>query len=327
MKEHHNLFPIKIIVVTLIYFILYGSVSAVEKDSLLNPGIQQSILNRYQQILIESYDFYYEKLGFKETKTASKTRSSIQNFPILVEDNLELVSQQIFHTELFFSNIHSIRDVINNETKSLARIVVPNTKEKIIKISNIPVNQGFLSSRFGMRKDPIHGNHRMHKGIDIAAKYGSEVYPLGKGEVIFSGYKSGYGNTVEIKHGNTVVTRYAHLKRFLVDAGQQVSIGDNIGLIGRSGRSTGPHLHLEVLFNGNQVDPQIFLANHFGSRTNSYQLAKAKPVSKAKKKKILNKKINTEYPQISAVSQISYQDYVDSVDGMFGFSAPISSAR
>lgn len=100
----------------------------------------------------------------------------------------------------------------------------------------------------------------MHMGLDIAADTSTFVYPLGSGKVIFSGYKQGYGETVEIQHGNTVVTRYAHLEMSLIDVGREVGKGDVIALLGNTGRSTGPHLHLEVTFNGTVVNPEIYMS-------------------------------------------------------------------
>ena len=131
--------------------------------------------------------------------------------------------------------------------------------KKIIHISQFPVRNGYLSSKFGMRKDPFNGKRGMHEGIDIAARLGSIINPVGEGEVIFVGHKSGYGKTIEIRHGKTIVTRYAHVKKILVKKGQKVSKTDSIAKVGNTGRSTGPHLHLEVAINGQPVNPQIFL--------------------------------------------------------------------
>jgi len=136
----------------------------------------------------------------------------------------------------------------------------------LITIDNFPVKNGSLSSRYGMRKDPINGKRRMHSGIDIAARKGTSIYPLGKGKIIFVGRKAGYGKTVEILHGRTIITRYSHLKKALVTVGQEVSKKDIIAQVGNSGRSTGPHLHLEIAINGKTVDPQIFLIGNLASR-------------------------------------------------------------
>lgn len=125
--------------------------------------------------------------------------------------------KQQFKTERFFSRLNKLQTgTIKNSFQG---------NNKVIKISNLPVNNGYLSSNFGFRNDPMHGSRRLHKGIDIAANYGTPVNPLGEGMVIFAGYKTGYGNTVEIKHGNSLITRYAHLSKFLVDEGQQVNVG------------------------------------------------------------------------------------------------------
>jgi len=333
MKYHHNLFSVKTIVITFMFFILHVSISAVEKDSLLNQSIQQSIFSRYQQTLIKSYDYCREKLGSQEAELPLK----IIYFPVLIQNKSKEISQQDFHTERFFSRLYAIKNETENDIKIeiQPQVIRTKTKEKIIRISNIPVKKGYLSSQFGFRKDPFHGSRRMHKGIDIAAKYGSTVNPLGDGIVVFAAYKSGYGNTVEIKHGRTVLTRYAHLKQLLVNTGQRVNVDDKIGLIGNSGRSTGPHLHLEVLLNNKQVDPQIFLANNFGSRPNSYQVTQAKTAQKVIKQNVITKVVNNEsknlvnkkYPQVKDFPQVSYSDYVESVDGLFGFSAPASFAH
>lgn len=143
---------------------------------------------------------------------------------------------------------------------------VKDTDNKLIKIDNFPVKVGELSSGYGIRKDPFTGKRRMHRGIDIAARSGTDVFPLGDGKVIFSGYKPGFGKLIEIRHGNTVITRYAHLKKTLVKVGQTVTQKDVIALVGNTGRSTGPHLHLEVALNGKTVDPSIFLVGHLASR-------------------------------------------------------------
>lgn len=139
-------------------------------------------------------------------------------------------------------------------------------EKKIIQINHFPVKDGWISSLYGIRKDPFNGKRRMHSGIDIAARKGSSISPLGSGKVIFTGYKSGYGKTIEIQHGNTIVTRYSHLKKYMVKKGQSVSQTDVIAQVGNSGRSTGPHLHLEVLLDGEKVDPQLYLVERVAKR-------------------------------------------------------------
>ena len=123
------------------------------------------------------------------------------------------------------------------------------------------VEKGLLSSKFGKRIDPFSGKKESHKGIDIAGKEGSEILAVGDGLVTFSGYRKGFGNLVELDHGNGYSTRYAHNKSQLVDVGETVRKGQAIALMGSTGRSTGPHVHIEVLRNGKQVDPAKYINN------------------------------------------------------------------
>jgi murein DD-endopeptidase MepM/ murein hydrolase activator NlpD len=121
-----------------------------------------------------------------------------------------------------------------------------------------------LSSHFGWRADPFHGQARFHRGVDIAAAYGREVPAAGTGDVVFAGEDGGYGNTVVIQHAGGVRTRYAHLSSVQVAAGQQVGEGAVIGRVGSTGRSTGPHLHFEVLQDGHPVDPERAAVRYAG---------------------------------------------------------------
>ena len=116
-----------------------------------------------------------------------------------------------------------------------------------------------MTSSFGARRDPFTGSTAMHAGIDFSGPAGSPIYAAAKGRVSFVGVKSGYGNVVEIAHGNGMVTRYAHMSRFRSRVGQEVEAGDVIGAIGSTGRSTGPHLHFEVRVNDRAVNPRPFL--------------------------------------------------------------------
>jgi len=122
-----------------------------------------------------------------------------------------------------------------------------------------PTKSGWISSFFGVRTDPFTGRPTRHEGIDVAGRIGSEIVAVASGVVTWSGQRYGYGNLVEINHGNGYVTRYAHNKENLVEVGQTVKKGEQIAKMGTSGRSTGPHVHFEVLINGRQVDPVKFV--------------------------------------------------------------------
>ncbi|HSW63251.1 MAG TPA: M23 family metallopeptidase [Dissulfurispiraceae bacterium] len=118
-----------------------------------------------------------------------------------------------------------------------------------------PPSQGRISSRFGLRLDPIDGKMRKHSGIDIAVPENTPVQTAADGKVVFSGVANGYGNCVVIDHGNGVTTLYGHNSRNLVNVGDSIKSGTAIALSGSSGRTTGPHIHFEVRMDGVAVDP------------------------------------------------------------------------
>ncbi len=122
-----------------------------------------------------------------------------------------------------------------------------------------PTEGGWVSSGFGVRSDPFTGRTAYHEGVDIAARFGSTIKAMGGGVVTFSGDKDGYGCVVEVNHGNGYMTRYAHCKATLVRVGDRIVKGQDVALVGTTGRSTGPHLHFEVLRDGRAVDPRSFL--------------------------------------------------------------------
>lgn len=122
-----------------------------------------------------------------------------------------------------------------------------------------PVTSGYISSRFGKRTDPFTGRSAYHKGIDFAGREGAEVVAVASGVVIWSGERYGYGELVEINHGNGYVTRYAHNADNLVAVGDTVKRGQVIARMGDTGRATGPNLHFEVLLNDRAVDPLTYI--------------------------------------------------------------------
>ena len=126
-------------------------------------------------------------------------------------------------------------------------------------LSGQPVEKGWVSSQYGMRTDPFSGSRTMHNGIDFAGKEGSNVLAVAAGVVTWTGSESGYGNMVEISHGDGFVTRYAHNKQNLVAPGDLVRKGDPIALVGTTGRSTGAHVHYEVYKHGRPVDPSSYV--------------------------------------------------------------------
>ena len=127
-------------------------------------------------------------------------------------------------------------------------------------VAGRPIRKGYLSSRFGKRTDPFTGKVAYHKGVDFAAPDGSDVIATGAGVVTYAGHRWGYGNLVEINHGKGITTGYAHLKKPVAKKGDIVESGDVIAIVGSTGRSTGPHVHYEVLKNDQQINPHTYIA-------------------------------------------------------------------
>ena len=122
-----------------------------------------------------------------------------------------------------------------------------------------PVDQYYVASRFGRRRDPFNKRWAVHKGLDLAGPSGQKIMSPAPGTVTYSGRKGRFGRFIEIDHGYGIRTRYGHLRRLLVKKGKRISHRQAIGVLGNSGRSTGPHVHYEILVDGEQVDPSKFL--------------------------------------------------------------------
>ena len=122
-----------------------------------------------------------------------------------------------------------------------------------------PLDKYTFESPFGVRHDPFNGRAAMHTGVDLSGPYKTPVMSTAPGTVVFAGYSTGYGKLVEIDHGNGIHTKYGHLNRILVNVGQKIGKHSPIGLLGSTGRSTGPHVHYEVVVNGTPQDPEKFL--------------------------------------------------------------------
>ena len=162
----------------------------------------------------------------------------------------------------FLSVIDQLTDNIDNRERQLETLEALLSERQIqrdIFIAGRPVKKGWMSSRFGRRTDPFHGRIAWHSGVDFAGKMGADVISVAAGVVTWSGKRSGYGDMVEINHGNGFSTRYAHNQKNLVKVGDVVKRGQVVALMGSSGRSTGPHVHFEVYKHGRAVDPASYI--------------------------------------------------------------------
>jgi len=162
----------------------------------------------------------------------------------------------------FLGSLEALSSQIDQQSarlNALQSVLIDNQLQAAVTPAGWPVHGGWMSSNFGLRNDPFTGRRSLHRGVDIASPMGSSIMAMGDGVVTWAGPRTGYGNMVEVNHGQGYSTRYAHASAVLVKVGDVVSRGDVVAKVGSSGRSTGPHLHFEVLKGHQQVDPVGYL--------------------------------------------------------------------
>ncbi len=174
-------------------------------------------------------------------------------------DSLAKISRKYKTTS---ENIKFVNGMIKDDLKTGRQLFIPGarlsryTMEKALGlIFRKPAYGGYISSSFGYRRDPFTFKHRFHSGIDIALSYWTKIRAVRSGRVIFSGWKGGYGKLVVIKHSRGFSTRYGHMIKYVVRAGQRVRAGQLLGYVGSTGYSTGPHLHFEIRRYGKLLNP------------------------------------------------------------------------
>ena len=171
----------------------------------------------------------------------------------------EGTSAQIPDLSSMLAQLEQRVDLRESQLSALENLILARELRQEIHPEGRPVANGFISSYFGERADPFDGLEAFHKGVDFAGAPGSPVVAVAAGVVTWAGERTGYGRLIEINHGDGFTTRYAHNERTLVTVGQTVKRGERIALMGSTGRSTGPHVHFEVLRNGRQVNPLSFI--------------------------------------------------------------------
>ncbi|WP_439859580.1 M23 family metallopeptidase [Pseudomonas sp. MBLB4136] len=175
----------------------------------------------------------------------------------------ELVEGAAYAPPSFISTLDDLAlrmDSREQQLEVLEQLLAERRLDEAEYLAGRPVLQGYISSPFGRRTDPLTGRLSVHKGVDFAAKAGSDVVAVAAGVVTASGRRSGYGNTVEISHADGYVSLYAHNRENLVRVGDLVQRGQTIAKVGSTGRSTGYHVHFEVSKNGRVVNPTSFIA-------------------------------------------------------------------
>ena len=174
----------------------------------------------------------------------------------------ELASTQDYqHSELeaLFQQLEAQLDSRESQLGVLESLMIERNVQRQSAVTGRPIKKGWMSSRFGHRTDPFNGRRAWHNGVDFAGKRGSDIVAVAAGVVTWSGDRNGYGQMVELDHGEGYATRYAHNSKNLVKVGDIVKKGDVIAQMGSSGRSTGPHVHFEVYKNGRAVDPASYI--------------------------------------------------------------------
>ncbi len=173
-----------------------------------------------------------------------------------------VTEREPFQVPDFLASLEELVRVLEDREPKLAVVEGTLMNRKLhaeVYPTGRPVNKGWISSVFGWRNDPLTGKRAFHEGIDFAGRASSEVVAAAAGVVVWSGSRWGFGNAVEINHGNGYSTLYAHNEKNLVKVGETVKKGQVLALLGSTGRSRGPHVHFEVRRNGKAVNPMKFV--------------------------------------------------------------------
>ena len=212
--------------------------------------------------LLQAHVMRLDALGRKLVSMASIDKAEFDFDSIPAMGGPETNSNKVFELDELSRAIDELRLKLEdreNQLTVMENLVLNENLKKEVEPSGRPITKGWLSSYYGMRTHPLSGRREMHKGIDFAGKLGGPVIAVAKGVVTYAGKRYNYGQLIEIAHGNGYSTRYAHNSRLLVSVGDTVEKGFQIAEIGSSGRSTGPHVHFEVIKNGRQVNPVRFI--------------------------------------------------------------------
>ncbi len=177
------------------------------------------------------------------------------------DDHIDIGLKQLDEPD-FLQSLDNLAEQLDSREQQLrvmeSLFMSQSLHEEVIP-SGRPIGKGWISSYFGMRTDPFTGRQERHKGMDFAGKEGSPIEATAAGVVSWSGKRYGYGLMVEVNHGNGYATRYGHSRKTLVKIGDVVEKGQLLAEMGSTGRSTGPHVHYEVLYRGKSINPAKFV--------------------------------------------------------------------
>ncbi len=273
----------RVLLVLLVGLLLSGSfllIKAIEVQSMHRnlARLERESLTQRSDLLVEARELSALRGEYDRVDTFNHKLKVMLNMDEADEEDLALGGSNLAFTRASITpyNIRSLVRNMQRGTKSLGRDIFEaervqqNVFHEMRRNMSIlawtpsvwPV-KGRVTSSFGMRNHPFDSRYRMHQGIDIVpySGRGTPIHAPADGVVLFSGNKGYYGLTLKIRHYGNLTTKYAHLQRLAVKVGQTVSRGDVIAFVGNSGRSTGPHLHYEVLVNGKATNPRRYILN------------------------------------------------------------------
>lgn len=212
-------------------------------------------LGLYDTMTHKIMDIFANKINF------SKEIDNNSFIEVLFECYLDENNKHVKYGNILFATLKTNKKILASYlfTNSKGNLGYYDTNGSLIRQQSfaMPVKNSRITSGFGMRKHPLNGLRKMHKGIDFAAPMGSAVYATDDGNISFIGYNKGYGKYIKIRHNNSYTTLYAHLNAVHLNIKHNsfVKKGQVIGYVGRTGNTTGPHLHYEVMFNNTNIDP------------------------------------------------------------------------
>ncbi len=221
-------------------------------------------MDEMQEVLedLQERDDNLYRVIFQADPIPLALRKTIPPNTAYYEQLLEMTNAQIAISTTKKSN--ELKKQIYLQSKSYDHLM-QLAKNNEARLRHLPAIQPVMNkdlkrtaSGFGWRIDPVYRTRRFHEGMDFTAPTGTEIFATGDGTIVYTGWKQGYGNCIDIDHGFGYLTRYGHCSKLISKRGQKVQRGDVIGLVGSTGKSTGPHLHYEVHFRGKVMNPQNF---------------------------------------------------------------------
>lgn len=256
----------------LFFFIFVSTVDSPEEKQL---GVEKSRMQAQYKLLQKQMDEVQDVLTDLQQRDDNLYRVVFQAEPIPLEVRKSTATNADYYQQLLdmtnseivvntTKKMNELRKEVYIQSKSYDDLIqLSKNKDEMLKC--IPAIQPVLNkdltrmaSGYGWRIDPVYHTRRFHAGMDFTAPIGTDIFATGNGVVVTAGWKQGYGNCVEISHGYGYQTLYGHMSAIKVRVGQKVKRGDVIGLVGSTGKSTGPHLHYEVHLRGQVMNPQNY---------------------------------------------------------------------